>query len=265
MCPGPTCLVPSCPGPPCPGPPCPGQPCSRHPPPDPPPSGPPKISCFFPFPRPFFFRLSGPFVKPRRPKTINRKTHKKRPRPYTRPRPHPHPHTPHTNRPTHSTPHTNTPHTHTPTHHTHHTHTFFFGVFFYTSVAILAQVSSIIPYGDFAEALLVQSMCARSLDLCKHGRALLGSPSGCEIVLPQFDGAGGGQPWKTVFFGLFAVLLCVLLPPSAQCVLYVFVVSYLVRIEWVVVSVLNVAMLAALVCSGLRCDSRVISRLLSVL
>ena len=101
-------------------------------------------------------------------------------------------------------------------------------------------MSSIIPYGDFrgpwavvlwcfAEALLVQSMCARSLDLCKHGRALLGHPSGCEIVLPQFDGAGGGQPWKTV---------------------YVFVVSYLVRIEWVVVSVLNVAMLVALVCAA---------------
>ena len=129
------------------------------------------------------------------------------------------------------------------------------------SVAILAQVSSIIPSGDFrgpwavvlwcfAEALLVQSMCARSLDLGKHGRALLGPPSGCEIVLPQFDGAGGGQPWKTVFFGSFVVLLCVLLPPSAQCVLYVFVVSYLVRIEWVVVSVLNVAMLAALVCAA---------------
>ena len=90
-------------------------------------------------------------------------------------------------------------------------------------------------------------MCARSLDLCKHGRALLGPPRGCETVLPQFDGAGGGLPWKTVFFGLFAVLLCVLLPPSAQCVLYVFVVPYLVRIEWVVLSVLNVAMPAAMV------------------
>ena len=129
------------------------------------------------------------------------------------------------------------------------------------SVAILAQVSSIIPFGDFrapwavvlwcfAEALLVQSMCARSLDLCKHGRALLGSPSGCETVLPQFDGAGGGQPWMTVFFGSFVLLLCVLLPPSAQCVLYVFVVSCLVRTEWFVMSVFNVAMLAALVCAA---------------
>ena len=100
------------------------------------------------------------------------------------------------------------------------------------------------------------------LDLCKHGRALLGPPSGCETLLPQFDRAGGGQPWKTVFFGSFAVLLCVLLPPSAQYVLYVFVVSYLVRIEWVVMSVLNVAMLAAMVCAA---TLRVISRLLSVL
>ena len=103
----------------------------------------------------------------------------------------------------------------------------------------------------FAEALLVQSMCARSLDLCKHGRALLRPPSGCETLLPQFDGAGGGQPWKTVFFGSFALLLCVLLPPSAQCVLYVFVVSYLVRTEWFVMSVFNVAMLAAMVCAAI--------------
>ena len=35
----------------------------------------------------------------------------------------------------------------------------------------------------FAEALFAQSMCARSLDLCKHGRALHGPPACMNAIL----------------------------------------------------------------------------------
>ena len=77
-------------------------------------------------------------------------------------------HTTHNTNTTHNTQHT----THNTQHTTHHTHT--------PSVAILAQVSSIIPFGDFrgpwavllwcfAEALFVHSMRARSLCPCEHG------------------------------------------------------------------------------------------------